>query len=123
MDEFYQQIKHCMGIHMRVKKAKGKLHVITMKPSELVDDYYQQIFKLWQQAKTPERQKIRRFKIILKPSIAHTLISQKHTTMIDVLDTAWEIEHRKSQISSKFARDLVRTIQKSSRSVGCLGCT
>ena len=59
---------------MLVEKAEDELHVITMKSSELVDDYYQRIFKLWQQAKTPEREKMRRFEITLKPSIAHALI-------------------------------------------------
>ena len=105
MDGFYQQIKHCMGIHILVEKAEDKLHVITMKPSEPVDDYYQQIFKLWQQAKTPERERIRRFEITLKLSIAHALIGQKHTKIMDVLEAARDIEHRKNQISTKFARD------------------
>ena len=108
MDKIYQQIKYCIGIHILVKKTEDKLHVITIKPSELVDDYYQQIFKLWQQAKTPEHEKIRRFKITLKSSIAHALIGQKHTKIIDMLNAAWEIEHQKSQISSKFARDSVK---------------
>ena len=40
MDGFYQQIEHCIDIHMLVEKAEDELHVITMKPSELVDDYY-----------------------------------------------------------------------------------
>ena len=41
MDGFYQQIEHCMEIHMLTERAKDKLHVITMKPNDkLVDDYY-----------------------------------------------------------------------------------
>ena len=119
MEDFYKQIEHSMGIHMLVKKAEDELHVVTMKPTgETVDDYYQQIFKLWQQSKTPKRERIRRFEITLKPSISHALIGQKHTKIMDVLDAAREIEHRKHQISSKFARDSAKPFQKSSGSSG-----
>ena len=74
MEEFHQQIEHCMGIHMLTEQAKDELHTVTMKSNETVDEYYQQIFKLWEQAKTPERERIRRFKITLKLSISHALI-------------------------------------------------
>ena len=46
MEDFYMQIEHSMGIHMLVEKAEDKLHVVTMKPTKTVDDYYQRIFKL-----------------------------------------------------------------------------
>ena len=88
-----------------------------MKSNKTVDKYYQWIFKLWEQAKTPERKRVKRFKITLKLSIAYALIGQKHTKIIDVLDAAWEIEHRKSQISSKFSRK-ARTFQKFLGSAG-----
>ena len=42
MDGFYQQIEHCMGIHMLTEQAKEKVHTVTMKPSnKTVDKYYQ----------------------------------------------------------------------------------
>ena len=123
MEGFYQQIEHCMGIHMLTERAEEELHTVTMKPSnETVDEYYQRIFKLWEQVKTPEHKRVKRFKITLKPSIAHALIGQKHTKIIDVLDAAREVEHRKSQISSKFLRE-ARTFQKSSGSAGSSGRT
>ena len=119
MEDFYKQIEHSMGIHMLVEKAEDKLHVVTMKPTgETVDNYYQRIFKLWQQAKTPERERMRRFEITLKLSIAHALIGQKHTRILDVLDAARKIEHRKNQISTKFARDSAKPFQKASGSLG-----
>ena len=103
---------------MLTKRAKEELHTVTMKPSnKTVDKYYQQIFKLWEQAKTPKHERVKRFEITLKPSIAHALIGQKHTKIMDVLDAAREVEHRKSQISSKFSRE-TRTFQKSSGSLG-----
>ena len=109
---------------MLVKRAEDKLHVVTMKPTgETVDDYYQRIFKLWQQAKTPERERIRRFKITLKPSIAHALIGQKHTKISDVLDAAWKVKHRKNQISTKFAKDSPKPFQKSLGSLRSSGRT
>ena len=114
MEKFYQQIEHCMGIHMLTEQAEDKLHTVTMKSNKTVDEYYQQIFKLWEQAKTPEREKIRRFEITLKPSILHALIGQKHTKIMDVLDAAREIEYRKHQISTKFARNSAKPFQKSS---------
>ena len=123
MEGFYQQIKHCMGIHMLTERAKNELHTVTMKSNKTVDEYYQRIFKLWEQAKTPERERIRRFEITLKPSISHALIGQKHTKIMDVLDAAREIEHRKHQISTKFARDSAKLFQKSSGSSGFLGRT
>ena len=95
-----------MKIHMLVEKAKDELRVVIMKPTgETFNNYYQRIFKLWQQARITEREKVKKFEITLKPSISHVLIGQKHTKIIDILDTAWEIEHEKSQISSKFSRD------------------
>ena len=99
---------------MLVKKAEDKLHMVTIKPKKSVDDYYQQIFKLWQQAKTLKREKIRKFEITLKPSIIHALISQNHTKIMDVLDLAWEIKHGKMQISSKLLKN-ARMFQKSLR--------
>ena len=118
MENFYKQIEHSMGIHMLVKKAKDKLYVVTMKPTKIVDDYYQRIFKLWKQAGSTERERVKKFEITLKPSILHTLIGQKHTKIMNVLDAAREIEHRKHQISSKFARDSAKPFQKTSRSSG-----
>ena len=46
MEDFYKQIEHSMGIHMLIEKAEDKLHIVTMKPTETVDYYYQRIFKL-----------------------------------------------------------------------------
>ena len=123
MEDFYKQIEHSMGIHMLVEKAEDKLHVVTMKPTKTVDKYYQQIFELWEQARTPEHERIRRFKITLKPSISHALIGQKHTKIIDVLDAAREIEHRKHQISTKFARDSAKPFQKALGSLESSGRT
>ena len=120
MEGFYQQIEHCMRIHMLTKQAKEELHTVTMKSNKTVDKYYQQIFKLWEQAKTPEWETVKRFEITLKPSIAHALISQKHTKIMDVLDAAWEIEHKKNQISTQFARDSAKPFQKALKFAGSL---
>ena len=119
MEDFYKQIEHSMGIHMLIEKAEDELHVVTMKSTgETVDDYYQRIFKLWEQARTTKRERIRRFEITLKLSISHALIGQKHTKIMDVLDAAREIKHRKSQISSMFSRDSAKPFQKASGSLG-----
>ena len=119
MEDFYKQIEHSMETHMLVEKAEDKLHVVTMKPTgETVNDYYQRIFKLWEQAVTTERKRVKKFEITLKPSILHALIGQKHTKIIDVLDVAWKIEHQKHQISIKFARDSAKPFQKASGSLG-----
>ena len=40
---------------------------------------------------------------------------------MNVLDAAWEIKHKKSQISSKFARDSAKPFQKSLRFAGLAG--
>ena len=41
MERFYQQIEHCMRIHMLTERAKDELHTVTMKSNETVDEYYQ----------------------------------------------------------------------------------
>ena len=64
MEDFYKQIEHSMGINMLVKRAEDELHVVTIKPTGgTVDDYYQRIFKLWEQARTTEWERVRKFEI------------------------------------------------------------
>ena len=41
MDGFYQQIKHCIEIHMLTEQAEEELHIVTMKSNKTVDKYYQ----------------------------------------------------------------------------------
>ena len=108
-----------MRIHILVKKTKNKLNVVTMKPTgETVNNYYQCIFKLWEQAGTTELEKAKKFEITLKLSILHILIGQNHSKIMDVLDAAWEIEHQKHQINTKFAKDSAKLFQKASKSLG-----
>ena len=110
-------VELCMRIYMLSEQAKEELHTVTIKSNETVDKYYQRVFKLWKQAKTPKRERIKRFKKIRKPFIAHALIGQKHIKIMDMLDAAWEIKHKKSQISSKFPRK-ARRFQKPLGSLG-----
>ena len=119
--DFYKQIEHSIRIHMLVKKAEDKLHMVTMKPTgETVNNYYQRIFKLWQQAGITKHERVKKYKITLKLSILHPLIGQKHTKIMDVLDATQEIEHQKHQISTKFARDssTSKLFQKTLESLG-----
>ena len=79
-----------------------------MKPSESVNEYYHRLFKLWQQAGTPEDEKLKKFKGTLKPSISTPLLALRHTSMRDLLDSARLIEEQKKTISSNFPRDSTR---------------
>ena len=82
IEDFYKQIKHFIGIHMLIKKAEDKLYMVTMKPTgETVNNYYQRIFKLWQQAGTTECKRVKKFEITLKPSISHALIAKNITKL------------------------------------------
>lgn len=65
-----------MRIYILIEKVKNKLHIMTMKPNrKKVDKYYQKIFRLWQQVKTPERESIKNFNITLKLSVLHAMFS------------------------------------------------
>ena len=114
MEEFYNEIEHYMSILMLATTAKRELNIIVMKPGESVNEYYHQLFKLWQQARTPEDEKIKKFKLTLKPSILQSLLAVKHTNMQDLLNAACFIEEQKKKISLNFPRDS-KPLQKFTR--------
>ena len=105
MEEFFSEIEHYMGIPMLAATAKRELNTVVMRSNEAVNEYYHGLFKLWQQASTPEDEKIDKFKLTLKPSISHALLAFKHTNMRDLLDAARLIEDQKKEISNNFPRE------------------
>ena len=73
---------------MLASKAKQELNTIVMQPTEIVNEYYYQIFKLWQQANTPDDQRMKKFKLTLKLSILTPLLVSKHNSLRKLFDTA-----------------------------------
>ncbi|MCJ1422211.1 hypothetical protein MMC29_000090, partial [Sticta canariensis] len=75
-----------------------------MRGNETVNENYHRLFKLWQQAGTPEDEKMDKIKLTLKPSISTPLLALKHSNMRDLLGSARLIEDQKKEISSNFPR-------------------
>ena len=103
MDKFYSKIEHYMGIPMLANKAKQELNTIIMQPAETVNEYYHQIFKLWQQTNIPHDQRIEKFKITLKPSISTPLLASKHNSFSELLNATQLVKKQKKKISSNFS--------------------
>ena len=102
MDKFYNEIEHYMRIPMLASKAKQELNIIVMQPAETVNEYYYQIFKLWQQANTPDDQRIEKFKLTLKSAILISLLAAKHNSLKKLLDAAQLVKKQRKKISSNF---------------------
>ena len=110
MEEFYSKIKHYMRIPMLASVAKRKLNTIVRKLTESVDEYYHRLFKLWQQASTPEDHQVKKFKLTLKLSISALLLALKHTNLRDFLESARLIEDQKKKINN-FFKDFSRPMR------------
>ena len=92
-----------MGIPMLASKAKQELNTIVMQPAETVNKYYHQIFKLWQQANTPNNQRMEKFKLTLKSFISTPLLAAKHNSLKKLFDAARLVKKQKKKISSNFS--------------------
>ena len=95
---------------MLASVAKQKLNTIVMKPTESVNKYYHRLFKLWQQASTPENQRVEKFKLTLKLSISAPLLATKHSNLRDFLESTRLIEDQKKEISNNFSKDSLKTL-------------
>ena len=115
MGQIFIEIEHYMGIPMLASIAKRELNTVVMKGNETVTEYFHRLCKLWQQAGTPEDEKIDKFELTLKPSISSPLLALKHTNMRELLDAARSIENLGKESSRIFPRDSKTAVQKSSR--------
>ena len=104
LDEFLEKAKQLTGIHYLKANAKQELLTITMQYSETVNEYYRQIFRMWQNAETPKDEKIKKFICILRLLISNPLFGGKYTDIKILLDKAKNIEKIKKNIIGNFLK-------------------
>ena len=75
-----------------------------MQHSEIVSEYYWQIFRLWQNAETSADKKIEKFICILSLLISNPLLGRKYTDIKILLDKAKSIEEIKKDINGNFPK-------------------
>ena len=75
-----------------------------MQHLETVSKYYQQIFRLWQNAETLADKRIEKFICILWPLISNPLLGHKYTDIKILLDKARSIEKIKKDIINNFPK-------------------
>ncbi|MCJ1470914.1 hypothetical protein MMC07_009562 [Pseudocyphellaria aurata] len=61
MADLFLEIKQYMGIHRLGDQARVELLKVTMKGSESIDEYYHRLLSLWEDAETPERERMVKF--------------------------------------------------------------
>lgn len=104
IEQLFEEVKHYMGLHLVSAEAKRELNKITMKHTESVNEFYHRIFELWEDAETPEDERIEQFKTTLKPAISQLLLGHTFTDMRTFLDAARKTEDKKSIITNNFPR-------------------
>ena len=87
------------------QQPKRELNTVVMRTNKTVNEYYHRLFKLWQQAGTPEDEKMDKFKLTLKSSISTPLLALKQGNLRDLLDSARLIKDQKKEISNNFPRE------------------
>jgi hypothetical protein len=88
-----------MGIHQLADAAIRELQSITQKPGESVTQYYHRLLPLWSRAGTTERERVKKFKTTLRPSLANYMWWKEHVTMREALDDARRIEEARAEIN------------------------
>ncbi|MCJ1470501.1 hypothetical protein MMC07_009147 [Pseudocyphellaria aurata] len=102
LNELFDEMEHYLGLPSLVEDAKRELLTITMASSELVDEYYHKLIKLWKYAETPEADRTKKFKSTLKPAIANPLLPMTYTNTREVLAAARSIENQKKERATYF---------------------
>jgi hypothetical protein len=88
-----------MGIHQLADAAIRELQSITQKPGESVTQYYHRLLPLWGRAGITERERTKKFKTTLRPSLANYMWWKEHVTMREALDDARRIEEARAEIN------------------------
>ena len=114
MKDFYSKIEHYMGISMLASIAKTELNTIVMKLSKLVNKYYHQLYKLWQQAGTTDNERIKKFKLNLKFLISTPLLALRHSNLRKFFDSTRLIENQKKRLAIIFRRRQTKQHQRHS---------
>ena len=104
LDKFLKKAKYLTGVYCLKADAKRELLIITMQYSEIVSEYYQCIFKLWQNAETPADERIEKFICTLRQLISNLLLGRKYTNIKILLDKAKSIEEIKKNIIDNFPK-------------------
>ena len=82
---------------MLAAKAKCELNTIVMRSDKSVNEYYHWLFKLWKNANTLINEHMKKFKLMLKPSIFHVLLAKKYNSLRELLAAARSVEKQKKK--------------------------
>lgn len=99
---------------MLASTAKRDLITVATKTGETVDEYYHRLFKLYENAETPEDERMVKFEATLRPSISRTLMGHDFTNMIELLTKAGSVENKSRNNGNYFPRGDI-SAQKSFR--------
>ena len=104
LDKFLKEAKYLPRVHHLKVDAKQELLTITMQHLKTISEYYQQIFRLWQNAETPVDKKIEKFICTLRLLISNPLLGRKYMDIKILLDKARSIEKIKRDIIGNFPK-------------------
>jgi hypothetical protein len=90
--DFLDDVEHYMGVHLRADAANRELQTIAQRQNESVTQYFHRLLILWDQANTPEHDRVKKLKSTLIPSVGTALYIKDHLTVRSVLDDARKVE-------------------------------
>ena len=103
-DNLLREIELFMGIQFQEHDAEKALLTITQKERETITEYYHRISALWNLAKTPEKQRIRKFVTSIRPGISTTLLDREFPSVAKALESARIVEERRKDVDTYYPR-------------------
>lgn len=103
---------------MLAAKAKRDLATAIMNGGETVDEFYPRLLQLWEDADTPEDERMNKFEETLRPSIALTIRGHDFADMEAMLIKARSIEDKGRINSNIYVRNDSIPSAESSRPYG-----
>ena len=88
LHKFLDKVKYLIGIYYLKANAKQRLLLIIIQYSEMVSQYYQQIFGLWKHIGMLADEYIEKFICTLQLLIAAPLLGYYYINIKDLLDKA-----------------------------------
>jgi hypothetical protein len=99
-----REIELYMGIQFQEHDAEKALLTITQRERESITEYYHRISALWNLAKTPEKQRIRKFITSIRPGIGMTLLDREFPSIARALESARIVEERRKDVDINYPR-------------------
>ena len=122
-DDLLREIELFMGIQFQEHDAEKALLTITQKERESITEYYHRISALWNLAKTPEKQRIRKFVTSIQPGISMTLLDREFPSVAKALESARIVEERRKDVDTNYPRAFPTKNQAPSQSAPTKGAS